>query len=120
MLRMELAVSIVILRTMPGLTGNTAVLRSLRPQDFTDDRDAPRLDRDVEAISVDKVLQQQDEIFDAWKAVLDGNSPASESSLTGLPFTSTNPLQIGGIQGGPAPGARAVPVSPTGAAAPQG
>jgi protein Tex len=24
--------------TMPGLTGNTAVLRSLRPQDFTDDR----------------------------------------------------------------------------------
>jgi len=36
--------------------------------------------------------------------VVDGNSPASESSLTGLPFTSTNPLQIGGIQGGPAPG----------------
>jgi len=36
--------------------------------------------------------------------VLDGNSPASESSLTGLPFTSINPLQIGGIQGGPAPG----------------
>src|SRR4029077_11403405 len=35
--------------------------------------------------------------------VLDGNSPASESSLS-LPFTSTNPLQIGGIQGGPAPG----------------
>jgi hypothetical protein len=36
--------------------------------------------------------------------VLDGNSPASETSLTGLPFTSTNLLQIGGVQGGPAPG----------------
>ena len=35
--------------------------------------------------------------------VLDPNTPTSESSLTGLPFTSTNPLQIGGIQGA-APG----------------
>ena len=34
--------------------------------------------------------------------VLDGNSPASESSLTLLPFAPNNPLQIGGIQNGPA------------------
>ena len=36
--------------------------------------------------------------------VLDPNTPASETSLTLLPFMSANPLQIGGIQSGPAPG----------------
>jgi hypothetical protein len=35
---------------------------------------------------------------------LDPNTPASESSLSPLPFAPANPLQIGGILGGPAPG----------------
>jgi len=35
---------------------------------------------------------------------VDPNTPTSEASLTHLPFATANPLQIGGIQGGPAPG----------------